>query len=192
MLKKMKEIKITRDDKTKRLSITIIRQRPKIVLLILVFLLAILFVICIIRAFSEKQLDDVSPGIPCDSDLLEKSDVFYVIPKFENKSIADNKTWCAEILAMNKTLALHGVYHTYEEFKETRDDEYLEEGIEIFKKCFGKGPDRFKPPQMAFSDKNAKLIKSKMQLDMKVNSILHKAYHCSDTGYFSNLFMDIF
>ena len=163
----------------------------KSILLILAFLLIILFAIYLIRAFSAIEIDDVSPGIPCESSLLAKADILYVIPKFENKSISENKTWCAEILALNKTLAMHGVYHTYNEFLEQRNESYLEEGIDAFRDCFGFNPERFKPPQMAFSDENAKLIKSKMQLDLNVDSILHKAYHCNDSGYFSNKFMDI-
>ena len=157
----------------------------------MVLFLAILVVV-FIRTFSERQIDDISPGIPCTSEIIAKSDVLYVIPIFENKSIADNKTWCKEILALNKTLALHGVHHTYKEFNEERDEEYLEKGIKAFRDCFGFEPERFKPPQLAISQENRLLIKSKMQLDVELNSILHKAYHCSDSGYFSNRFMDIF
>ena len=156
--------------------------------------LAIIFlaiIILIIRANSAIDLDDVSPGIQCDQSLLKESDVFYVIPKFENNSIADNKTWCAEILMMNKTLALHGVYHTYNEFNSERDEKYLQEGIDIFRECFNKSPESFKPPQMKISNENKNLIKLKMRLNYHLNSILHKAYHCNDTGYLSNRFMDI-
>jgi len=64
-------------------------------------ILAVLIGLLIFRAFSAKELDDVSPGIPCDKNLLEKSDILYVIPLFENASIAENKTWCTEILDMN-------------------------------------------------------------------------------------------
>ena len=162
--------------------------------LIFISILSIIFlavIILIVRANSAVDLDDVSPGIQCNDILLEKSDILYIIPEFENKSIAENKTWCDEILAMNKTLALHGVYHTYNEFKSERDEKYLQEGIEIFKECFNKSPDSFKPPQMEISNQNKKLIKSKMRLDYYTHSLLHKAYHCNDTGYFSNRFMDI-
>jgi predicted deacetylase len=159
---------------------------------ILMLLFLAILIIFFIRTFSERQVDDVTPGIPCESSILAKSDVLYVIPKFENKSIADNKTWCAEILAMNKTLALHGVYHTYNEFKTERDEKYLQEGIDIFKECFGFNPNRFKPPQLAISKENRLLIRQRMQLDVELNTALHKAYHCNDSGVVSNRIMDIF
>jgi len=156
------------------------------------FLFLLIFSVFLIRIFPEKQLDDVSPGIYCEKELLEKSDVFYVIPKFENKGISENMTWCMEIKAMNKTLAMHGVYHTYNEFLETRNESYLEEGIDEFEKCFGFKPTRFKPPQMELSKFNWKMIEGIMQLDMYVNSVLHKDYHCKDTGIVSNKITDIF
>ena len=168
----------------------IISDAMKIVRIISGILIGLILIVFLVRAFSEKQLDDVTPGIPCDQSLLEKTDVYYVIPKFENKSISENKTWCDEILEMNKTLELHGVYHTYNEFKTERDEEYLEEGIKIFRGCFGFNPERFKPPQIAFSDENTKLIKSKMHLDMYMNSVFHKTYHCNDSGIVSNNIMD--
>lgn len=158
----------------------------------LLFLSLLIFVIMlfIIRAFSEKHLDDVSPEIPCDKELLKKADILYVIPKFNNKSIAENKTWCNEILALNKTLALHGVYHVYNEFLYERNEAYLNEGIEIFKECFGFFPERFKPPQIVISKENKELIKNKLNLD--ITSIFHKAYHCNNTGMVSNKFVNIF
>ena len=155
-----------------------------------ILLLSLILILFVARAFSEKHLDDVSPGIPCDEALLKKADVFYVIPLFENKSISENQEWCQHILSFNKTLALHGAYHIYEEFLTDRDEEYLQKGINEFEKCFGFKPERFKPPQIAISENNKKLIKSKMQLDM--TNIFHKAYHCSNTGMVSNKFVDIF
>ena len=163
----------------------------KIVFISILSIIFLAVIILLVRANSAVDLDDVSPEIQCDESLLEKSDVFYVIPKFNNNSIAENKEWCSKILAMNKTLALHGVYHTYNEFNTGRDEQYLQEGIDIFRECFGFEPENFKPPQIAISNENKKLIKSKMRLDYHLNSILHRAYHCNDTGYFSNRFMDI-
>lgn len=163
----------------------------KIIFIPAIIIIFLAIIILLIRANSAIDLDDVSPGIQCDQSLLEKSDVFYVIPKFGNISITENKEWCNKIKEMNKTLALHGVYHSYREFKTERDEEYLQEGINIFKECFGFEPESFKPPQMAISKVNINLIKSKMNLKLKTNTILHKAYHCNDTGYFPNKFMDI-
>lgn len=116
-----------------------------------------------VRVFSERQIDDLTPGIPCEQSLVAKSDVLFVIPLFENKSIADNKTWCEEMLASGKKLEMHGVYHEYNEFIIERNEDYLEEGIIAFEKCFGFKPEGFKAPQMALSKENKKMIEKKMK-----------------------------
>lgn len=162
------------------------------VLLVIIAVIAILAIVFLIRLFSARQLDDVSPGIPCDSSLLKKSNVLYVIPKFDNISILENKTWCEYILGLNKTLELHGVYHTYQEFNMNRDENYLNEGIKIFESCFNKTPDRFKPPHLAISKENKKMISKRMKLDLYFNQILHKVYHCNDSGRFKNKVIDWF
>lgn len=146
----------------------------------------------IIRNISTKQLDDVSPLIQCDEDLLEKANVYYVIPKFNNKSISENKTWCSYILSLNKTLGMHGVYHTYNEFLEQRDEAYFQEGLSLFKDCFGFYPEIFEPPQMEISGDNKALVKDKVKLQLRMHNLLHKVYHCNDTGKFSNKFVDLF
>jgi predicted deacetylase len=157
-----------------------------------IILLIIIIIILVIRIFSKKQLDDVALQISCNDELLKRSDVLFVIPKFNNKSISENKTWCNYILSLNKTLALHGVYHTYEEFKEDKNQDYLQEGINEFEKCFGKKPEEFKPPQLKISFNNKKMIKKQMKLDFSLNELFHKSYHCSDTGKYPNWFVKIF
>jgi predicted deacetylase len=147
--------------------------------------------VLLLRYLSSRQLDDVSPEIQCDEALLEKSDILYVIPKFDNSPISENKEWCSYILSLNKTLAMHGVYHIYQEFKVDRTETYLQEGIEEFEKCFGKKPDRFKPPQLVVSKNNKRLIKEHMKLNFYLNEIFHKSYHCNDTGKYSNSFIDV-
>ncbi len=106
------------------------------------------------RAFSHTELDDVTPGIECSRDLMEKSDVLWVIPDFSNDSIAESKEWCTDILSLNKTLGLHGVHHTYREFAIGRDKDYIEFGISEFEGCFGFKPLLFKAPQLALSREN--------------------------------------
>ena len=76
--------------------------------LVILFIIIILF---LIRFLSPREIDDVTPGIQCDESLLSKSDVLWVIPAFDNKSIAENRSWCNYILSLNKTLGMHGVYH---------------------------------------------------------------------------------
>ena len=169
------------------------RAINKVILYSILILFAILFCIFVIRLFSAKHLDDVSPEVPCDLELLEKADILYVIPKFNNQSIADNKEWCQVILKIeegkNKELALHGVYHTYHEFLEDRGEDYLQEGVLIFEECFGFKPERFKPPQLKISKNNKELIKNNFKLDLF--PVLHKVYHCNDSGFLPNWVADI-
>ena len=51
-------------------------------IIILIIPFALILILFLVRALSDKQLDDVSPGIPCEKDLMKKADVFYIIPKF--------------------------------------------------------------------------------------------------------------
>jgi len=168
------------------------REFIRFLVIVLIACLFIILAIWTIRLFSAKQLDDVSPEIACEESLLKKSDILYVIPKFHNKSIAENKSWCNYILSLNKTLGMHGVYHTFNEFMEERNEKYINEGEKIFYDCFGFYPQRFEPPQVAISKPNAELISKKMRLDLYIQNVFHKAYHCSDTGIVSNRFVSIF
>jgi len=160
-----------------------------IVLIIILLLLDLFF----IRLISPREIDDISPEIPCSEEYLKKADILWVIPKFNNKSISENKEWCNSIKALNKTLGLHGVTHKHNEFSSDKSQEYLQEAIDIFKECFGKKPTMFKPPQLRISKNNRQLIKNNnMKLVILRNQIFHKVYHCNDTGTFSNKFMDLF
>ena len=123
-----------------------------------VVLMSLIIFLFFFRMISAKHLDDVTHEIPCSSDLYNKADVFYVIPNFENKNIAENKEWCKFIFNMGKEVELHGFTHTYEEFKTDRDSDYLNQSIDIFEKCFNKTPERFKAPQLSISKNNRKLI----------------------------------
>ena len=158
--------------------------------LILVLLITDLY---IARAFSHTELDDVTPEIQCDQDLLEKSDILWVIPIFNNISIADNKKWCDYILSLNKTLGLHGVYHTYNEFGTLRDERYVDDGIIAFEECFGFKPEIFKAPQINLTAHNKNMLEEEgFVVYGQQSQITHKVYHCSDTGVFHNSFIDRF
>lgn len=151
-------------------------KKAVIILLVIVILLVLLFSI---RILSSKEIDDVTPAFFCAEELLEKSDILFVIPKFNNESISENPEWCEYILSLNKILGLHGVYHTYREFETDKDQNYLQEGINEFKECFGFEPEIFKPPQLKISKANGKLIKeNNMRLKTIPNKIIHKIYHC--------------
>jgi len=160
--------------------------------IMLLFFLIALLSLYFIRLFSHRELDDVSPAIPCEEELLLKTDVLFVIPIFENVSISENKEWCNYIISLNKTLAMHGVYHTFKEFSQYRNEEYIKLGMEEFKNCFGYYPKIFKAPQLSLSEENKKLLK-KMDFQIKgnLNNIFHKVYHARDDGRFSYRFLGI-
>lgn len=165
----------------------------KIVFYTLLTIFSLILILFLIRLANPREIDDVSPGIPCEEKLLDKVDILWVIPDFQNKSIAENKEWCNYILNLNKTLGMHGVTHEYNEFGTSRNSEYLQEGIKIFEECFGFQPTMFKPPQLNITQENIKLIKNNnMKLKYYFNQITRKVYHCSDTGKPRNKFMDFF
>lgn len=133
------------------------------------------------RFVFPSEVDDVSPEIVCPVGIVEKSDVLWVIPKFGGYSIADNPDWCRHILSLGKQIGMHGVYHNYSEFEENITQEYLEEGIKAFEKCFGFKPYRFKPPQLKISEENMRLVEENgMEVKMRFNQVTRKVYHCDD------------
>jgi len=161
--------------------------------LIIIALLLLILSLFLIRLISLREIDDVSPEIFCEQEYLEKSDILWIIPKFNNKPISENKEWCKKILALNKTLGLHGIDHEFEEFNSEITQQQLDEAIEIFEQCFNQIPTFFKPPQLKISSQNKKLIQeNNMKLKLKFNQLTSKVYHCSDTGRFSNKEIDWF
>ena len=151
----------------------------------------LIFSFILLRNITSKGLDDVTPQIPCEENYLENLDTLWIIPLFNNHSIAENKTWCEKILSLNKTLGMHGVYHTYNEFYALRNETYIQEGITEFEKCFGFKPKLFEAPQLALSKENKNILE-KLNLEIKSNAyqISHKIYHCNNTGKFSNRLID--
>ncbi|MBM3247378.1 hypothetical protein FJZ17_02460 [Candidatus Pacearchaeota archaeon] len=162
------------------------KKTKKILLGIIIFLLGLLIILFFIRLLSSRQLDDVSPAIPCEKELLDKTDILMIVPLYDNVSIAENQSWCNYILSLNKTLALHGVYHTYQEFLEPREEDYIKIGMEEFKNCFGFYPKIFEAPQVALGKENRKLLED-MGFEIKgwFNMATHKVYHTQETGDFA-------
>ncbi len=151
------------------------------VLIILMIVVAIFILLFILRLSLPRQMDDVSPERYCEQEFIEKSDVLMVIPLLENKSIADNLTWCSSILELNKEIGMHGVYHTEDEFKYPRDREYIQLGINEFNKCFGFYPSIFSAPGLELSEENKQVLEEmNFTLITKPSYITHKVYHCVD------------
>lgn len=158
-----------------------------------VILLAVAAIILVMRAVSPTEIDDVHPGIPCKENLLRMSDVLWVVPLYENDSIANYPAWCNYILSFNKTLGLHGVYHSYSEFSSVRDDVYLRQGITAFEQCFNITPKIFKAPQIAFNESNFEMLwKNNLESHGRIDQAFHKVYHCDDTGKFPNWIIRLF
>jgi len=169
------------------------KKRVKIIIIFILIALILFPISSLIRIIPPRELDDVSPTIPCEKDLLKKSNIFWVIPRYKNISISENKEWCNYILSFNKTIGMHGVTHEYQEFKTNRNQEYLDEGIRVFEECFGFEPTIFKPPQLEISKNNKQLIKNNnLNLKLNFNQFIHKVYHCNNTGKYSNRFIDFF
>ncbi len=159
-------------------------------ILILLVLILLLF---LIRLFSSRHLDDLHPGIPCDEELIKKSDYLAVIPKYNDEDISNDTGWCNYIRGFNKSLVMHGVYHTYNEFNTLRDFDYIQKGRAIFSDCFGFNPAEFKAPQLALSKRNKKFLKETFdfKIHTKLTQFFHKVYHCNDSGVVSNRIQDL-
>ena len=145
-----------------------------------------------IRIITPTQMDDVHPNIPCENIKQYNPDVLWVIPLYKDVRISENEEWCEYIKNLNKTIGMHGVYHSFEEFKQERDSEYLQEGIEEFEKCFGYAPEMFKPPQLAFNFENKGILEeNNLKLRNKVNLWTHKVYHCEEMSRIPNWLIEI-
>lgn len=171
-------------------------MRKKIILIIvsiIIFLIVLESMILVIRATSDREIDDVSPEIHCQEKRMEDADIYWIIPKFNGKKISDDKDWCEEILATGKELGLHGFEHTYREFGNETKTEELQEAIDIFEECFGFPPEKFKPPQHKISKTNERFLQDRdITIIKSFNSIFHKVYHCGNSGVFSNNFIEAF
>jgi predicted deacetylase len=162
----------------------------KLAILLIILLIPLFF---LIRIFSSTQIDDISPEISCPELKQYDPDILWIIPKYNNIPISSNKTWCKEIITLNKTLGIHGITHEYKEFEKEIKTEDLEEAINIFEECFNKKPEIFKAPQLALSKENKKLLeKYNLTLFGQINQIKSKVYHCENTGRFSNKLIYIF
>ena len=153
-LRKLKKLKDYSLDENTRAKKKKARKGWIISLLITLILIFALSDLILARLVFPRQTDDLTPGIKCESELLNKTDVFMVIPFYNKLSLTRNMSWCKQILSMNKTLGMHGVYHTYKEFNETRNESYIKKGMEEFKKCFGFYPKIFEAPQLVLNDEN--------------------------------------
>jgi len=161
------------------------------ILILVVFL--ILACLIIVRANTTREIDDVTPGIICEKEYLQKADILWIIPRFQNTPISENKEWCDYISSLNKTIGMHGIYHSYKEFGYYVNESEFKEAMQIFEDCFNQTPIMFKAPQLNLSNENEILVNSfNLKIRKSAHQTIHKVYHCNNTGTFSNKFHDIF
>lgn len=164
----------------------------KIWKILILILFMVLVSLVVVRANLPREIDDVSPEISCEQQYLNKADILWVIPRVHNIPISENEEWCNEIKSLNKTIGMHGIYHTYKEFNYPINETEFQEGIQIIEDCLGKKPTTFKPPYLAISEENAlKVIQEEFKIRNRWHQTFHKVYHCNETGTFSNRFHDI-
>ena len=165
-------------------------KRGEIILVGIIFIIICLF---LIRAGSPREIDDISPNIKCEQKYIKKSNILWVIPLHNNTPISNNQSWCKEILSLNKTLGMHGIYHSYHEFENYVNETELIYAKQIFEECFGYEPTLFKPPYLRLSLENKQLLKNNnLEIKWIWNQNFHKVYHCQNDGVFPNWFHDIF
>jgi hypothetical protein len=148
----------------------------------------ILVLLFIIRRNNPIHYDDLHPLIPIDRDLLDRADYLFVIPKYRGEDLTKFPKyveWLKEYSKKNnKILAMHGVTHSPEsyfsvaEFGEDKSENYIGDGMEIFKNAFGYYPKFFKAPCYNLSNSNREKIE---KLGMKVfgveTLIFNKLFH---------------
>lgn len=125
--------------------------------LIIVSLFIFLVLIILFPKQEPPILDDVTPAKSCDQ-LITKADIVYVIPFYENGSLANYPEWCRRMKSLNKTFGLHGLTHEYHEFLKPVDEAELQKAMGVFENCLGYTPYLFRPPYNKISKENQKKI----------------------------------
>lgn len=126
------------------------------------------------------------PTNTCDG-LLEKADILYVIPYFENNSITNDKEWCAKIRSLNKSIGLHGIKHYYHEFDNDVNEEEITLALNSFETCFGEKPTLFRPPYNRINKENEEKISSFNMTIYKKKFIAHSYCHCNPKSFMKPL-----
>ena len=170
----------------------------------IVTIITLLFIIYIIRKFNKVHYDDLTPLIETNYIYLDKSNIIFIIPKYNNIPLTNYPDFIDKIKKYskinNKELAMHGVTHSPEGFISTAEFgypltfEYIKEGIDIFESAFGYKPKKFKAPCYNLHPKNKEILE-KLNIEIiDVDSLLlNKLYHNDNTIllYYFNLFNNI-
>jgi predicted deacetylase len=150
--------------------------------IILTVIIILTIIILVHRKYSHREIDDVHPEIPMSKEIFDDSKWLWVIPLYAGKPISEYKNWCEKIKKSGKLLGMHGVKHTFDEFNHDITPEYVQEGMDEFKKGFGYYPKYFKAPKLHITKNNRKIIKDRgMILKGHTNQLLHKVYHTGES-----------
>ncbi len=138
--------------------------------LFICIIILLMFSLYIIRKYNKVHYDDLTPSLKVNYNYLDKSDIIFVIPKYNDVPITDYPEFIKKIKKYaddnNKELAMHGVTHSPEgyfikaEFGYPLTYEYIKEGIDIFENAFGYKPKKFKAPCYNLHPHNKKILNS--------------------------------
>jgi hypothetical protein len=153
-----------------------------------IILFIILIVLLLIRLYNPVHYDDITPLIPINKTYLKKSDILFVIPKYNNKPITDYPDFIKYLKKYsndnNKIIGLHGYtdnpegYFTTSEYGKELSDEYIKENIDLFTKAFGFKPTIFKAPCYNLHPVNKKILEKHGLKISEVTSLLfNKLFH---------------
>ena len=147
------------------------------------FLVILLALFMIIFYISRNPLitDDITPISSCKQ-IMQKSDILFVIPNYKGNSLDNYPRWCEEKRTLNKTIGLHGITHEYQEFLKPVNKAELGKAINSFENCFGYKPTLFRPPYNKISPENKALVESFNMTLYKDNYLLHPYCHCEPHG----------
>ena len=135
------------------------------------------------REMGPREVDDVHPDIHCSDGIVSDSTWLWIIPLYNNVPISKDRAWCDRMLKSGKKLGMHGVKHTFNEFNVDQTREYIQAGVDEFTRAFGYAPTDFKPPKMAVTPNNLKILKDMgLNIHNRWQQLIHKVYHCEDQG----------
>jgi peptidoglycan/xylan/chitin deacetylase (PgdA/CDA1 family) len=149
--------------------------------LVLVLIMTV-FAKSIARTQNTIALDDFSPAIPCEDELFSRASLIFVMPFYNNTVLSEFPEWCSRMRMSGKDFALHGLKHTFYENMFAINETELSRSITEFEKCFGKKPEKYRPPMWKISAGNMRILK-KHGLVVYDNPLTTNTYHCNNKGF---------
>lgn len=151
----------------------------------IIFFFSFLVILILSLIYTSRNpliADDITPVSSCDN-LIEKSDILFVIPDYEDNSLDKYSEWCERMRKFDKKVGLHGINHEYHEFSKPIEREELEGAISVFENCFGYKPTFFRPPYNKISAENEALVKSFNMTVYRDTYLTHPYCHCEPKGW---------